>query len=59
MLKHAAAATAKYATSKTVVWWSMDTAPIPNGYDPLQVAPRIDTALKKLGYNGLSPSDPL
>ncbi|KAL0838391.1 hypothetical protein Bca101_090281 [Brassica carinata] len=29
----------------------MDSCPLPNGYDPSRVGPRIDTELKNLGYN--------
>uniref|UniRef100_A0A1J3E0S9 C2H2-type domain-containing protein n=1 Tax=Noccaea caerulescens TaxID=107243 RepID=A0A1J3E0S9_NOCCA len=52
MMKNMKAATPEYATSETFVWWDMDTSPVPNGYDPKRLAPRIDTALKELGYNG-------
>ncbi|CAN6926902.1 unnamed protein product [Brassica oleracea] len=30
----------------------MDSCPLPSGYDPSRVGPRIDTELKNLGYNG-------
>ncbi|CAH2055139.1 unnamed protein product, partial [Thlaspi arvense] len=52
MMKNRAAATPEFANSKTLVWWDMDDCPVPNGYDPSRLGPRIDTELKKLGYNG-------
>ncbi|CAH8285396.1 unnamed protein product [Eruca vesicaria subsp. sativa] len=45
-------ATPEFETSKTFVWWDMNSCPLPLGYDPSRVGPRIDTELKKLGYNG-------
>ena len=54
MMKNVKKATPELATSKTIVWWDMDTRPLPNGYDPSRVGPRIDTEteLKNQGYNG-------
>lgn len=52
MMKNMVKATPEFATSKTFVWWDMELCPVPNGYDPKRLAPRIDTALKELGYNG-------
>ncbi|CAH8359647.1 unnamed protein product [Eruca vesicaria subsp. sativa] len=42
----------EYETSETVVFWDMDNCPLPNGYDPCLLAPRIDTELEDLGYDG-------
>ncbi|KAH0942081.1 hypothetical protein HID58_001718 [Brassica napus] len=52
MMKNVNKATPVYATSETLVWWDMDSCPLPNGYDPSRLGPRIDTELKNLGYNG-------
>ncbi|KAJ0251512.1 hypothetical protein HA466_0124580 [Hirschfeldia incana] len=52
MRKNVSKATPEYATSETLVWWDMDNCPLPNGYDPSRLGPRIDTELKNLGYNG-------
>ncbi|CAH8317935.1 unnamed protein product [Eruca vesicaria subsp. sativa] len=52
MMKNVSKATPEYATSETLVWWDMDSCPLPNGYDPSQLGPRINTELKNLGYNG-------
>ncbi|CAF2072341.1 unnamed protein product [Brassica napus] len=52
MMKNVNKATPEYATSETLVWWDMDSCPLPNGYDPSRLGPRIDTELKNLGYNG-------
>ncbi|KAG2248411.1 hypothetical protein Bca52824_088039 [Brassica carinata] len=52
MMKKVNKATPEYATSETLVWWDMDSCPLPNGYDPSRLGPRIDTELKNLGYNG-------
>ncbi|KAH0922411.1 hypothetical protein HID58_022429 [Brassica napus] len=43
---------ARVGDSKTIVWWDMDSCPLPNGYEPSRVGPRIDTELKNQGYNG-------
>ncbi|WZZ26092.1 hypothetical protein YC2023_009493 [Brassica napus] len=51
-MKNVNKATPEYATSETLVWWDMDSCPLPNGYDPSRLGPRIDTELKNLGYNG-------
>uniref|UniRef100_A0A0D3AFT0 NYN domain-containing protein n=1 Tax=Brassica oleracea var. oleracea TaxID=109376 RepID=A0A0D3AFT0_BRAOL len=51
MTKNVKKATPEFATSQTIVWWDMDSCPLPNGYDPSRVGPRIDTELKNLGYN--------
>ncbi|KAJ4912013.1 zinc finger protein-related [Raphanus sativus] len=42
----------EFATSRTVVLWDMDDCPLPNGYEPCRLGPRIDTELKSVGYNG-------
>nr|VDD11137.1 unnamed protein product [Brassica oleracea] len=52
MMKKVKKATPELATSKTIVWWDMDSCPLPNGYEPSRVGPRIDTELKNQGYNG-------
>ncbi|XP_048590738.1 uncharacterized protein LOC125575731 [Brassica napus] len=52
MMKKVRKATPELATSKTIVWWDMDSCPLPNGYEPSRVGPRIDTELKNQGYNG-------
>lgn len=51
-MKNVSKATPEYATSETLVWWDMDNCPLPNGYDPSRLGPRIDTELKNLGYGG-------
>ena len=51
-MKKVKKATPELATSKTIVWWDMDSCPLPNGYEPSRVGPRIDTELKNQGYNG-------
>uniref|UniRef100_M4F5S8 NYN domain-containing protein n=1 Tax=Brassica campestris TaxID=3711 RepID=M4F5S8_BRACM len=52
MMKNVKKATPELATSTTIVWWDMDSCPLPNGYEPSRVGPRIDTELKNQGYNG-------
>ena len=52
MMKNVKKAAPEFATSETFVWWDMDSCPLPSGYDPIRVGPRIDTELKNLGYNG-------
>ncbi|XP_019086279.1 PREDICTED: uncharacterized protein LOC104718967 [Camelina sativa] len=37
---------------KTLVWWNINTCPIPPGYDPRQVGPRIVSALKNSKVSG-------
>ncbi|CAA7060366.1 unnamed protein product [Microthlaspi erraticum] len=46
------AAEGSYVTSKTSVWWDIDSCPVPAGYDPSLVGPSIHLALEKLGYRG-------
>ncbi|CAH8357765.1 unnamed protein product [Eruca vesicaria subsp. sativa] len=52
MMKNVKKAGPEFATGETFVWWDMDSCPLPNGYEPSRVGPRIDTELKNLGYNG-------
>ncbi|KAF8047096.1 hypothetical protein N665_3208s0006 [Sinapis alba] len=52
MMKNVKKAAPQFVTSETYVWWDMNGCPVPNGYDPSRVGPRIDTELKNLGYNG-------
>ncbi|CAN6922443.1 unnamed protein product [Brassica oleracea] len=52
MMKNVKKAAPEFATSETFVWWDMDSCPLPSGYDPSRVGPRIDTELKNLSYNG-------
>uniref|UniRef100_M4F5S9 C2H2-type domain-containing protein n=1 Tax=Brassica campestris TaxID=3711 RepID=M4F5S9_BRACM len=52
MMKNVKKASPEFATSETFVWWDMDSCPLPSGYDPCRLGPRIDTELKNLGYNG-------
>ena len=51
-MKNVKKAAPEFATSETFVWWDMDSCPLPSGYDPSRVGPRIDTELKNLSYNG-------
>ncbi|CAA7060367.1 unnamed protein product [Microthlaspi erraticum] len=46
------AATGRYVTSQTSVWWDIDSCPVPAGYDASLVGPSIHLALEKLGYRG-------
>ena len=52
MMKNVKKASPEFAISETFVWWDMDSCPLPSGYDPCRLGPRIDTELKNLGYNG-------
>lgn len=38
--------------TKTWVWWNISSCPIPPGYDPRQVGPRIVSTLKNNGVSG-------
>ncbi|CAA7060418.1 unnamed protein product [Microthlaspi erraticum] len=38
--------------SETLVWWDMDSCPVPASYDASLVGPSIHLALEKLGYRG-------
>ncbi|KAL1198731.1 hypothetical protein V5N11_002993 [Cardamine amara subsp. amara] len=42
----------EYAKSETMVWWDINSCPIPDGYDAGRVSPSIESALKNLGYSG-------
>ncbi|ESQ52495.1 hypothetical protein EUTSA_v10017671mg, partial [Eutrema salsugineum] len=35
---------------RTFVWWNIKSCPIPAGFDPCLVGPRIESALKRSGY---------
>ncbi|XP_010436756.1 PREDICTED: uncharacterized protein LOC104720565 [Camelina sativa] len=37
---------------KTMVWWDINSCPVPDGYDASMVAQSIESALKKAGYTG-------
>ncbi|BAB08896.1 unnamed protein product [Arabidopsis thaliana] len=37
---------------KTMVWWDINSCPVPDGYDARMVAHSIESELKKAGYPG-------
>ncbi|XP_023633837.1 uncharacterized protein LOC17880509 [Capsella rubella] len=37
---------------KTMVWWDINSCPVPDGYDASMVAQSIELALKKAGHTG-------
>ncbi|CAD5333491.1 unnamed protein product [Arabidopsis thaliana] len=37
---------------KTMVWWDINSCPVPGGYDARMVAHSIESELKKAGYPG-------
>ncbi|KAG7604332.1 NYN domain limkain-b1-type [Arabidopsis thaliana x Arabidopsis arenosa] len=37
---------------KTMVWWDINSCPVPDGYDARMVAHSIESELKKAGYSG-------